>query len=158
SGRARARSTAPTNEPPGYGAFAVPSVRHDTAAERDVERDQIRGLGAPDLEQRLLGVEQVALGIEHLEVADDAGLVTGACELRELPLRLRRALLRVDRLGQITPSGKRVRDFPERRLDRELVIRDRLVLARLGDRDVRPAAPEIENRHPQCRTEAPRVA
>src|SRR3546814_2638960 len=38
------------------------------AAERDVERDQIVDLRAAQLDQRLFGREQIALGVEHFEI------------------------------------------------------------------------------------------
>src|SRR5690606_28027718 len=134
------------------------SIFADRAAERHVQRDQVRGFGAPDLEQRLLRVEQITLGVEHFEKAHDARLVAAPRELGEPPLRLGGALLSRDLLGEIAPSREAVRDLAERRLDRELVLGDGHALPRLRDRHVGAAAAEIEQRHGQRRAERPRVS
>src|SRR3546814_9569249 len=43
-----------------------------SAAECDVERDKIVDLRAAQLDQRLFGREQIALGVEHFEIGRNA--------------------------------------------------------------------------------------
>ena len=67
--------------------FLIPSSPHPlipsspldhSAAERDVQRHEVLGVRAAQPQQLLLGLEQVPLRVEHLEVARDALDVAGA--------------------------------------------------------------------------------
>src|SRR3546814_20384238 len=102
-----------------------------SAAECDVERHQIVNLRAAQLDQRLFGREQIALGVEHFEIGRNALPIPLARKVGDLPRRERAALLRLDLLGEVAATGKRVGAPAERGLHRALLGRDRYILARL---------------------------
>src|SRR3546814_12676780 len=57
-------------------------------------------LRAAQLDQRLFGREQIALGVEHFEIGRYAFAIPLARKVGDLPRRERAALLRLDQIGR----------------------------------------------------------
>src|SRR5258705_4597360 len=69
---------------------------------------------ALDLRRQPLALERGPLGVHHLEIAHEAGRVTGVRELRRPPRGRDRARLRFRLLGQDAQARKAVLDLLER--------------------------------------------
>src|SRR3546814_1887859 len=81
----------------------------DLAAQRHIERDEAGEQFAAAFDQRLLGREEVSLGVQHLQIVRHSVPVAKLGQLCEVALRGERPCLRVDLLGQIAAGSERVR-------------------------------------------------
>src|SRR5690606_9414049 len=140
-----------------HPSFARALLDH-ASTEGDVQRDQVVRLHAPQLQQRLLCREQVALGVQYLEVVDYSFLVSRARELCDLPLRFSRTYLCLGLLREVASSSQGIRHLLKCCLDRALVACDRGILARLRHRQVPAPAAVVEDGKVDRGPEAPREA
>src|SRR3546814_617752 len=130
----------------------------EAAAQRHIKRDEAGEQFAAAFDQRLLGREEVSLGVQHLQIVRHSVPVAKLGQLCEVALRGERPCLRVDLLGQIAAGGKRISHLLKGGLYRPLIGRNGNVLARLGDIEIGRIAPEIEDREDKRRTKATRLA
>src|SRR5260221_471513 len=115
---------------PGSRAQAVGLRPH--SSERLEQVGDRRPLRAQRVDAVLLGGEQVALRIEHLELTGHAVLVSKARKPQRGPQRRYALALGFETLARLGLRHERVAHVAERVLDRELVLRERLAFARAG--------------------------
>src|SRR5215467_6121938 len=100
-------------------------------AERLEQVGDRRALRAERVDAVLLSREQVALGVEHLELAAQAVLVAQPGEPQRDPQRGRAVALGVETLARLDLRDQRVAHLAKRVLHGELVLRESLPLARV---------------------------
>src|SRR5258706_9247662 len=125
------------------------------AAQRAVEIHSIGEAGEARGHELLLRVVELRLRGEHREVAVDALLEAKLRQVEGLLLRGHEALERRGLVVVGATRRKSVGDFPERDLDRFLVLRDVDVLLDPRRVEVRAQRPRMEDRHGDRRHEAP---
>src|SRR4029450_1824102 len=125
------------------------------AAEGLVERD-VRGEPvAPDLRERLLGREELLLGLEHLVVAGEPEAIAIGGQRDRLLQRLDGAVLAGLGIAQLGQRRQAVRDLAPRGEDRLLVLEHGLVPLREGSAVVLEDAPPLEDRSGECPGDGP---
>src|SRR5712692_8878158 len=93
-----------------------------------------------------LSLEQVPLGVQHLQVTLETAAIAQGREAIGFAERFDQQLLLRSLLGGLTISDEGIRDFTERCLDGFLVIDEGLALERLSEANIGPDAAGIENR------------
>src|SRR5262249_49202306 len=124
-----------------------------TAAQRPVDLDHGEQLVAARADQTELGVEELTLAVEHLEVARDASAIPDVGEPGRLARRHRERLLLHAKFGALAILDEPVRDLAERLHDRLPVLRDRRLRPSLRGVYAGPDAPHVEDRHRERRTD-----
>src|SRR5690606_1538791 len=130
-------------------------LAREAAAERAVQVDGVGEARLAHLHQSLLGGEQLALGVEHLEVAGHAVVVALLRQRQPRALRLDEALLRGELVVEGGAGHERVGDLAEGLLDGELVVDHRLLLPDLREPQVRAVPTPLEDRLHEARDERP---
>src|SRR5256714_8545689 len=115
---------------PGSRAHAV-GLRPNSADRLEQVGDR-RALRAQRVDAVLLGREQVALRIEHLELTGHAVLVAKARKPQRGPQCRYALALGFETLARLGLRHQRVAHVAECVLDRKLVLRERLAFARAG--------------------------
>src|SRR5262245_51410797 len=128
------------------GALGAATFLGPDPAKRLEQVGDRRALRAQRVEAVLLGGEQVALGVEDLELAAQAVLVAQAREPQRDPERCGAIALGVETLARLDLRDQRVAHLAERVLHGELVLRERLPLARVRCLDLRLDAPALVDR------------
>src|SRR5213594_1006188 len=127
------------------------------AAERPIEMDDGCELLPAKTREIELALEQVALGVEDLQVAVDSRLVPLRRQPRRGPQGVDEPRLFDALFARLPILRERIRHLAKGRIDRALVVDDQLPLNGFGKLDVRAGAPCVEDRRGGACRERPRA-
>src|SRR5207253_2561096 len=102
-----------------------------------------------------LGLQEVAFRVDYIELAGEPVVVTDAREPERLAQCGDPRVLRCVRFACARLRDERFTHFPECKLHRLLILRDRLPLARVGRIDFRAQAARVKDRLSDTERELP---
>ena len=129
-----------------------------SAAQSQVEGNSVGLILAPDLHEQDLSIEQLAFGIQVIQIAGEPAAITEIGKFDSLPKALDKALLLISQLGKFSARNQGVCNLSKGLLHRLSVKKFRLPLLRVGAQHTGTDATLVEDGHTDRGANRPRAA